>query len=177
MAYENHMLEPRSGENAASDEQMAARSEIERTRARMSETIDEIENVLLRKKARLQQRMDVMAPVRERPIQSAAAALGAGLLLGLITGGDGREDGLSDRERERLQEAEERAATWEARARRLVRAAREREAELALHRDDHVVDLELADDRDLHRAGFRDRFTDGVTGFFGSVARDLFAGR
>lgn len=173
MAYENHMLEPQSDEGAAPDEQMTARSEIEKTRARMSETIDEIENVLLRKKARLQQRMDVMAPVREKPIPSAAAALGAGLLLGLITGGNGREDGLSERERERLQEAEERAATWEARARRLVRAAREREAELAQRQDDHGVDLELADDRDLHRG----RFADGVTGFFGSVARDLFAGR
>lgn len=178
MADESYTSEP-LGVERVSEEPLAARTEIEMTRARMSETIDEIEDVLLRKKAKIQDRLDVLAPVRERPIQSAAAALGAGLVLGLLTGGgdDDRHEGRFDFDGEtddfddRLQDAEERAATWEARARRLMKVAREQEADLegAYESDDGMMPDEIS--------GMRDRIADGVSGFLGSVARDLFAGR
>lgn len=102
-----------------------ARAEIEATRNRMSGTIDEIEDVLVRKKERIQQRLDVLAPVRENPWQSMGIALGAGVLFGLLTGGD--------EERARAEPAhdwERRAAVLEARTRRLLAIAREQEDEL-----------------------------------------------
>jgi hypothetical protein len=51
----------------------AARAEIERTRARMSETLDEIEENLLRTKENIRRRFDVIGRVRERPLESAPA--------------------------------------------------------------------------------------------------------
>ncbi len=69
-----------------------ARAEIQATRARMSETINEIEGVLVRRKERIQDRLDILSPVRENPLPSAGIALGAGLLLGLLTGGGEEEE-------------------------------------------------------------------------------------
>ena len=121
------------------DDPDAARAEIEATRARMSETIDEIEDVLLRKKEQIQDRLDVFAPVRENPLPILGAALGAGLLLGLVTGGgDDEDDEDADydyrvnygRARLLVPDTSERAELWERRARRLLRIAREQEAEL-----------------------------------------------
>lgn len=105
----------------------AARDEIERTRARMSETIDEIEVALLRKKAAIQDRLDVGARLRERPLAVVGVALGAGVLLGWVTGG-----GKASRRRA-LEEEEERqirAARWERRARRLLSIARAQESRI-----------------------------------------------
>jgi hypothetical protein len=65
----------------------AVRDEIERTRERMSSTIEQIEGALLRKKGEIQERLDVVAPVRERPWIFAAGVFGTGLVLGLLTGG------------------------------------------------------------------------------------------
>lgn len=65
----------------------AVRGEIERTRERMSSTIDQIEGALLRKKDQLQERLDIVAPLRERPWVFAAGVFGTGLALGLLTGG------------------------------------------------------------------------------------------
>src|SRR5690606_2385148 len=65
----------------------AARSDIERTRERMSETIDEIENVLLRKREEIRSRLDLLGRARERPFVAVGIAAGSGLLLGLLTGG------------------------------------------------------------------------------------------
>jgi ElaB/YqjD/DUF883 family membrane-anchored ribosome-binding protein len=182
MADESYTGEPLGAERMP-DQPMAARTEIEMTRARMSETIDEIEDALLRKKARIQNRLDVMAPVRERPLESAAAALGAGLVLGLLTGGHDEDryeihdTGLDDDIDDRLEEAEERAARWESRARRLMKAARKQEAQLetmASHRERWGSEDGGPPDG---ISGMRDRIADGVSGFLGSVARDLFAGR
>lgn len=113
-----------------------ARHEIEATRARMSETIDEIEESLIRKRERIQNRMDIMAPVRESPWQAMGIALGAGLLLGFLTGGgDGDDEEVRRaprRDRDRLVEPdwERRAAILDGRTRRLVRIARQQEEEL-----------------------------------------------
>ncbi len=104
------------------------RAEIEVTRARMSETIDEIEDALVRKKASIQDRMDVLAPVREQPMQSLGIALGAGLLLGFLTGGRKRSDVEMDGPDEEFWER--RSRDWESRARRLLQIAQEQEDEL-----------------------------------------------
>lgn len=67
-----------------------ARDAVERTRGRISETLDEIEGRLVSKKEQLKARADIARPVRdrvnERPFQAVGIALGAGLLLGLLTG-------------------------------------------------------------------------------------------
>lgn len=110
----------------------AVRGEIETTRARMSETIDEIEEQLLRKKEEIRDRLDVLSVVRERPLQVLGGVFGAGLLLGLITGGDDdEEDEAREYYRARFDvNGAERADTWEHRARRLLSIAQEQEAEL-----------------------------------------------
>ncbi len=105
----------------------AARDEIERTRARMSETIDEIEEALLRKKADLRERFDVGARLREKPLAVVGVALGAGLILGLLTGGGKAGRRKADRERA---EREARASRWERRARRLLSIARAQESRI-----------------------------------------------
>lgn len=104
-------------------------AEIERARARMSETIDEIEDVLLRKRASIQERMDVLAPVREQPMRSVALALGAGIIFGFLTGGsDNREIEMNEPEDDHWKA---RADEWENRARRLLRIAQAQEYELS----------------------------------------------
>lgn len=121
-----------------SEDPEAVRAEIEQTRERMSGTIDEIEEALIRKKTQIQDRLDVMAPVRERPLPAAGIAFGVGLVVGLLTGGDEYEEDVESRGRARSldveldegREREERARMWENRARRLLRVAREQEEEI-----------------------------------------------
>ncbi|MBA2246264.1 MAG: DUF3618 domain-containing protein [Gemmatimonadota bacterium] len=141
------------------DDPEAARAEIQNTRARMSETINEIEEVLVRRKEQIQDRLDVLSPIKDNPLPSAGVAFGAGLLLGLLTGGDDDRDNRDDWDWDRSESAhwaprtqweptyaasypadewnaedesywQRRAETWESRARRLGDAAREREADL-----------------------------------------------
>lgn len=131
-----------------------ARAEIEATRARMSDTLDEIEDVLLRKKATIRDRMDVMAPVREQPVRSMAAIFAAALVLGFLSargkGGakargnhanheadlhpDRVEHEDEDDQEEEMELAWAQAEAWEDRAHRLLRVARVQEAELDIHR-------------------------------------------
>ncbi|HEV2146571.1 MAG TPA: DUF3618 domain-containing protein [Longimicrobiaceae bacterium] len=122
-----------------SDDPQAVRAEIEHTRERMSETIDEIEGVLARKKERIQERLDVTAPIRERPLPAAGIAFGVGLVLGLLTGGDDEEEEREDRSRSHslrmdlgadVSRHDDRAEMWESRARRLLRVAREQEEKI-----------------------------------------------
>lgn len=105
----------------------AARAEIERTRARMSATIDELEVVLIEQKEKLRERLDFAARVRENPTKAAGIVFGVGLLLGFLTGGgdeDEEEDELA------LEQAAAAAALWETRARRLLGIARAQEDEI-----------------------------------------------
>lgn len=101
----------------------AVRAEIETTRARMSATIDEIEDVLLEKKAVWQERLDVGAKIRENPIRAVGIVFGAGLALGFLTGGRSKGEKQAAR-------AEKRASMWEERARRLLEIAQEQEDEI-----------------------------------------------
>ena len=82
---------PRPRPRAAEDPDVA-RAEIEATRARMSETIDEIEDALLRRKEMIKEKLDVLAPVREQPLKMIGIIFGVGLALGLLTGGGGEDD-------------------------------------------------------------------------------------
>jgi ElaB/YqjD/DUF883 family membrane-anchored ribosome-binding protein len=81
---------------AATDDPDTVRSEIERTRARMSSTIDEIEVALTRKRAEIEQKLDLTAPVRQKvrdnPWPAVGAVFAAGLVLGYLTGGDGEDE-------------------------------------------------------------------------------------
>ncbi len=131
------------------DDPEAVRSEIEQTRERMSSTIDEIESVLARKKEAIQDRLDVLAPIRERPLPATGIAFGVGLALGLLTGGGDDSDnapraqspgpglgalgmgaGAGEDHEPFSGDSAERAAMWESRARRLLRVAREQEEQI-----------------------------------------------
>jgi ElaB/YqjD/DUF883 family membrane-anchored ribosome-binding protein len=114
----------------------AARAEIERTRARLSGTIDEIEDVLIRKRERVKRQLDVRARIREKPLHVAGIVLGLGFLIGALTGGGGNQ-------KARLEESDERGSLWETRARRLLAIARSQEEEI----DD--LEHSLADLEDL----------------------------
>lgn len=140
------------GTIARVDDPELARLQIEQTRARMSDTIDQIEGALLRKKERIEEKMDVMAPVRRRARENPYPVIGgvflAGLVLGLLTGGDDEDDEPRpavrryavdfDRERAHGHHWEERSHTWERRARRLMDLANRQEAELLSLRGESV---------------------------------------
>lgn len=145
--------------SAFPDDPERARDEIRRTRQRMSGTIDEIEDLLTERKERVKAQLDVTARFRRNPLPVLGAVLGAGLLLGLLTGGD--DDDEQERHQLRLEEDgavrswRDRAETWEARSRRLLRVAREQEDEIADLRaalqvddwfDDEELDEELMDE-------------------------------
>lgn len=150
----DHLIPPAThaaapGTIAQVDDPELARMQIEQTRARMSDTIDQIEETLLRKKERIEEKMDVMAPVRRKARENAYPVLGgvflAGLILGYLTGGDDEDEGPQpavrrytvdfDRERAHGHHWEERAQTWERRARRLMEVANRQEAELLALRE------------------------------------------
>jgi ElaB/YqjD/DUF883 family membrane-anchored ribosome-binding protein len=161
----------------------AARAEIEATRARMSETIDEIEDVLMRKTEEIRAKLDVLAPIRQRPIQSLGIIFGVGLALGLIGSGGGDESDTDEDDEltgedlvgeDETAEAWERAERWEDRAHRLLRIARAQEAELDIHRSRgpslfsrgrarHDNDDEDEDsDHESDGGGFFDRIREGA---------------
>lgn len=81
---------------ALSSDPDAVRDEIERTRARMSRTIDQLDRALVRKKTEVQEKLDVAAPIRQRPWLYAGGVFAAGLALGVITGGGKRDDDEDD---------------------------------------------------------------------------------
>jgi ElaB/YqjD/DUF883 family membrane-anchored ribosome-binding protein len=97
-----------------------AKDAVERSRQRISTTLDALEGRIVDKKHAMQDRMDVLRPVREqvtqRPFTVVAVALGVGALLGSLGGRDESErevhaprtrpgrSGLSDGERHELRE-------------------------------------------------------------------------
>lgn len=166
-------IEPRDPE--------AARVRIEQTRARMSDTIDEIEDVLLQKKQDLQDRLDVRAHIRERPWQAAGLVLGAGLIVGFLTGGRSDDD-IDD-----AVISDSRATLWEGRARRLLRIAREQEDDIE-HLEAALARMEADGfDPDDHEPGYyldggayarpgrfsalKETVTDHVSEFLGETVR------
>lgn len=118
-----------------------ARDAVERSRQRISSTLDALEDRIVEKKHALQQRADVFRPVKEqvaqRPFTAVAVAVGVGALLGSLGGrdsddrssrGDDRSSrGESRRDRDGYLSAEERRELrewrkhrherWEARSR------------------------------------------------------------
>ncbi|HEX6938982.1 MAG TPA: hypothetical protein VF158_06180 [Longimicrobiales bacterium] len=68
-----------------------ARRAIEETRGRISATLDEIEDRIDETRQQIKEKMDVARPVRERmrarPLPGLGLAVGAGLVLGLLSGG------------------------------------------------------------------------------------------
>lgn len=137
------------GTIAQVDDPDLARLQIEQTRARMSDTIGQIEETLLRKKEQVEEKLDVMAPVRRKARENPYPVIGgvflAGLILGFLTGGDDEDDEPTpavrryavdfDRERAHGHHWEERSRTWERRARRLMDVANRQEAELLAARE------------------------------------------
>jgi hypothetical protein len=132
-----------------------ARRQIEATRARISGTIDDIEESILRKKGRIEKKLDVLSTVRERPVQLLGAAFGAGLLLGLITGGGDEDEEEEERKHRRRHREDDPAEIWEGRARRLLKIAREQEEEI-----DHLRDAVRHRSRFAHRADADEEDTD-----------------
>jgi hypothetical protein len=148
LAETTHAAAP--GTIAQVDDPELVRLQIEQTRARMSDTIGQIEETLLRKKEQVEERLDVMAPVRRKARENPYPIIGgvflAGLILGFLTGGGDDDDNEPtpavrryavdfDRERAHGHHWEERARTWERRARRLMEVANRQEAELLAARE------------------------------------------
>lgn len=134
-----------------------AREEIERTRQRMSETLDQIEDVLVNKKeefeekkADLRRKLDIPAQVRSEPLAAAGIVVGVGFLIGFLTGGGGRK---------KVRSARRRSRKWEKRARRLLEIARSQEDEIAALQNEgagiagvyiHEADPDFEEDPDLY---------------------------
>ena len=147
------------------------RAELARTRARMSDTIGEIEDVLLEKKdviiataKGIRDRLDPFYKARQHPLPAIGIVLGAGIVIGFLTGG---------RKLPPPQPAPPpRSDVWEKRARRLLRIAREQQEQIAeLHEQntgweeayDYEADYpEDEDEYDYEPAGgsFSNRFRD-----------------
>jgi len=183
------------------DDPEITRAQIANTRARMSGTIDEIEDALLRRKEQIQHRLDPFSPVRDRPFQAVGIVFGAGLVLGLLTGGDDDddEDYVSadldydfdydydldfDVAGSTSFAAEAKARKWERRARHLLQLARGASegvrAKASSYLDDEEWDDEEWDeDSDDDSGAFtelRDAVTDRVAPLVGGVIRRIVNG-
>ena len=188
------------GAGAANDPD-ATRAEIEQTRARMSETIDEIEEQLLRRKQTIEEKLDVKSQVRERlaplraklapaqeqvyrrPLAVFGGVFGAGLLLGYLTGDDDHES-RGDRKRRASaslagspddadyeSEHRIRARRWEEQSRRLMKQNSEQEEELRRLR----ARLEAAERRAARTEGREEERT-GWRHSLGSAIGGVFSG-
>jgi ElaB/YqjD/DUF883 family membrane-anchored ribosome-binding protein len=73
-----------------------ARDAVEQSRQRISSTLDQLEGRIVEKKHELQDRADVLRPVRdriaERPFTAVMVGVGVGALLGSLGGGSDREE-------------------------------------------------------------------------------------
>lgn len=137
---------------AADTDPDTARRRIVETRERMSGTIDQIEEQLLRRKERLQEQLDVrgqirarMAPARERieeqPLLVFGGVFAAALALGYLTGGRDHDDREMEEPMAGGRGWHGRSRRWERRSRDLLRQNRALEAELRSLRsrlDEHL---------------------------------------
>lgn len=77
-----------------------AKDAVERSRQRISTTLDALEDRIVEKKHAMQDRMNVLRPVREqvsvRPLTAVAVAVGVGALLGSLSGRGDREEVARD---------------------------------------------------------------------------------
>jgi ElaB/YqjD/DUF883 family membrane-anchored ribosome-binding protein len=145
-----------------------ARGAVERSRQRISSTLDELEGRIVEKKHEIQQRADVLRPVREqiatRPFTAVAVGVGVGALLGSLGGGDdeysrrrsGRISGraLSDEDRTELLE-------WRRARRKRLRAAMRRSRHE--HDHDHERDDQHDDDGDSRFDALKHQLMGAVT--------------
>lgn len=190
----DHLLPEHAGQGVllASDDPHRVRSEIEQTRARMSRTIDELEEALVRKKERLEERLDVAAPVRERvrsaPLLYAGGVFAAALAAGYLSGdhdGAPAASPAEDRDEKPRGRGKKKSGRWEKRARELeetcerqdeeIRALRaslasappadlEAELEAAHGTPDAFYDRDEHDHEDVERAGGRSPALLGLVG-------------
>ena len=123
------------------------RAELAQTRARMSATIDEIEEVIVGKKEEviamakgLRQRLDPLYRARQKPLAAIGIVFGAGLVVGLLTGG--KKKPVLAQLVAPGPDAPPRSDLWESRARRLLRIAREQQEELAALREPEWEEVE-----------------------------------
>ncbi|HEX2201796.1 MAG TPA: DUF3618 domain-containing protein [Longimicrobium sp.] len=200
----DHLLPEHAGPGvpgtvAATDDPDTVRTEIEQTRARMSSTIDQLESALIRKKERIEERLDVAAPVRERPLLYVGGVFAAGLVLGLLTGGKDRDEreveerdlaygsvgggrSLAMASVDYEGEWKSRAREWENRARELMKTCTRQEAEIRTLRSRRARRTERhggyyeSYDREEPGGGWRDAVTAGVSGMVSSLLRPLRGG-
>lgn len=120
-----------------------ARDAVERSRQRISSTLDALEGRIVEKKHELQEKVDVLRPVRdqiaERPFTAVAVGLGVGVLLGSLGGGsdDEHEHRRSGRMRGALGDDDRRELREYRRARRERLRSRTRASARSSSRDRH----------------------------------------
>jgi ElaB/YqjD/DUF883 family membrane-anchored ribosome-binding protein len=116
-----------------------ARDAVEQSRQRISSTLDQLEGRIVDKKHELQEKADVLRPLRERviehPFTAVAAGVGVGVLLGVLGGGGddeaearvGREGGGRPRVRSGRMSGEDRAELrqWRRARRQRLHSVRE----------------------------------------------------
>lgn len=158
-----------------------ARDAVERSRQRISSTLDTLEDRIVEKKHELKDRADVLRPVRERiaarPFPAVAVAVGLGLLLGRLGGGSDsaelrhtrsgrlRGEALSPRDRSELRQ-------WRrARRDRLRSMVRENGGDAG--RQDDVVGSSL----DTLKHTLMGALTTAITAAVASRVREFAAGR
>jgi ElaB/YqjD/DUF883 family membrane-anchored ribosome-binding protein len=108
-----------------------ARDAVERSRKRLSRTLDRLEDRIVEKKQELQDRADIFRPVkkhvRERPLTTIVVAVGVGALIGSLgarhnevwyVGGGGDVPGLTDDDRRELRDLRRRRGGLRGLARR-----------------------------------------------------------
>jgi ElaB/YqjD/DUF883 family membrane-anchored ribosome-binding protein len=120
-----------------------ARDAVERSRERISSTLDALEDRIVEKKHELKDRANVLRPVRERiverPFTAVAVAAGVGALLGSLGGGDDDGDtvpGRSGRSRRSGLSGPPVSADDRSEMRRWRRTRRERLGSLSHESDD-----------------------------------------